>query len=142
MITKDLRKWASSKVWIPILCRSPDLSLIHILEVKSLDELESMGKEKIRGKIVFYNRPMDPTQIRTFNSYGGAADQRVYGPSKAAEYGAVAAIVRSLTTANDDFPHTGVTVYKDSTQRVPGISISTNDANMLSKKMCIRDSPY
>lgn len=107
----------------------------EVIEVKSLDELESMGKEKIRGKIVFYNRPMDPTQIRTFNSYGGAADQRVYGPSKAAEYGAVAAIVRSLTTSNDDFPHTGVTVYKDSTQRVPGIAISTNDANMLSKRL-------
>lgn len=109
----------------------------EVVEVKSLDEVESLGKEKIKGKIVFYNRPMDPTQIRTFNSYGGAADQRVFGPSKAAEYGAVAAIVRSLTTSNDDFPHTGVTVYQDSTQRIPGLAISTNDANMLSKKLAI-----
>lgn len=107
----------------------------EVIEVKSLDEVESLGKDKVRGKIVFFNRPMDSTQIRTFNSYGGAADQRVYGPAKAAEYGAVAAIVRSLTTSEDDFPHTGVTVYKDTIYRVPGIAISTNDANMLSKKL-------
>ena len=55
-----------------------------VIEVKSLDEVEHLGREKIEGKIVFYNRPMDPTQIRTFNAYGGAVDQRVFGASKAA----------------------------------------------------------
>jgi Zn-dependent M28 family amino/carboxypeptidase len=78
---------------------------------------------------------MDPTRIRTFSAYGGAVDQRVYGPSKAAEYGAVAALVRSMTTAYDDFPHTGVTVYKDTLIRVPGLAISTNDAEKLSKAL-------
>jgi hypothetical protein len=107
----------------------------EVIEVQSLDEVEKLGKEKISGKIVFFNRPMDPTQIRTFNAYGAAADQRVYGPSKAAEYGAVAAIIRSLTTSHDDFPHTGVTVYKDTLMRVPGIAISTNDANKLSQML-------
>ena len=107
----------------------------EVIEVKSLDEVEALGKEKINGKIVFYNRAMDPTQIRTFNGYGGAVDQRAYGPSKAAEYGAVAALVRSMTTSSDDFPHTGVTVYRDSTRQIPGVAISTNDADMLSKKL-------
>ncbi len=104
----------------------------EVIEVKSLDEVEKLGREKISGKIVFYNRPMDPTKIRTFSAYGGAADQRVYGPAKAAEYGAVAALVRSMTTQADDFPHTGVTVYKDSLNKIPGIAISTNDADRLS----------
>ena len=107
----------------------------EVIEVKSLDEVEALGKDKIKGKIVFYNRAMDPTQIRTFSSYGGAVDQRAFGPSKAAEYGAVAALVRSMSTSSDDFPHTGVTIYKDSTKRVPGVAISTNDANLLSKKL-------
>jgi len=107
----------------------------EIIEVQSLDEVEKLGKDKIQGKIVFFNRPMDPTKIKTFQSYGAAADQRVAGPSKAAEYGAVAVLVRSLTTSQDDFPHTGVTVYRDTTMRIPGIAISTNDANMLSKKI-------
>lgn len=107
----------------------------EVIEVSSLDEVEKLGIEKVKGKIVFFNRPMDPTQIRTFSAYGGAVDQRVYGPSKAAEFGAVAALVRSMTTSSDDFPHTGVTVYKDSLQKVPGIAISTNDADKLSRQI-------
>ena len=35
----------------------------EIIEVNSLNELEKLGKEKIQGKIVFFNRPMDPTLI-------------------------------------------------------------------------------
>lgn len=104
----------------------------EVIEVRSLDEVEKLGKDKVSGKIIFYNRPMDPSKIRTFSAYGGAVDQRVYGPSRAAEFGAVAALVRSMTTAHDDFPHTGVTVYRDSTKTVPGIAISTNDADRLS----------
>jgi Zn-dependent M28 family amino/carboxypeptidase len=57
----------------------------------------------------------------------------VYGPSKAAEFGAVAALVRSMTTSLDDFPHTGVTIYKDSLNKIPGIAISTLDAEKLSR---------
>lgn len=104
----------------------------EVIEVQSLDEVEKLGRDKIAGKIVFYNRPMDATQIRTFSAYGGAVDQRAYGPSKAAEFGAVAALVRSMTTSLDDFPHTGVTIYKDSLNKIPGIAISTNDAEKLS----------
>ena len=47
----------------------------EVIEVRSLDELEALGRAKVEGKIVFFNRPMDPTQIRTFNAYGGAVDQ-------------------------------------------------------------------
>lgn len=104
----------------------------EIIEVKGLDEVDALGLEHVDGKIVFYNRPMDPTQIRTFSAYGGAVDQRVYGASKAAEYGAVAVLVRSMTTRQDDIPHTGTSIYKEGIKQIPAISISTNDANMLS----------
>lgn len=106
--------------------------LAEVVEVKSLDEVEKLGRAGIEGKIVFYNRPMDPTQLRTFNAYGGAVDQRVWGASKAAEYGGLASIVRSMTLRQDDFPHTGTLVYKEENPKVPGLAISTNDANMLS----------
>lgn len=105
----------------------------EIIEVQSLEEVEKLGRDKIAGKIVFYNRPMDPKQILTFRAYGGAVDQRVYGPAKAAEYGAVGAIVRSMSLAQHDYAHTGVTVYKDTINRVAGMAVSTNDANKLSK---------
>ena len=105
----------------------------EVIEVQSLDEVKELGKSKIEGKIVFYNRPMDPTQIRTFNAYGGAVDQRVYGAVRAAEFGAVAILVRSMTTRLDDYPHTGTSVYKDGVKKIPALAISTNDAELLSR---------
>lgn len=103
----------------------------EVVEVKTLDDVRSLGIEGINGKIVFYNRPMDPTQIRTFYAYGGAVDQRVNGPAVAAEYGAIGTLVRSMTTVSDDNPHTGVTRYKEGGPQIPAIAISTNDADLL-----------
>ncbi len=105
----------------------------EIIELLSLDSLETYGEERIRGKIIFFNRPMDPTQLRTFNAYGGAVDQRVYGASRAAKYGAKAVLVRSLTTLVDDYPHTGVTVYEENTIKIPALAISTKAANQISE---------
>lgn len=107
----------------------------EVIEVKSLDEIRALGKSKIMGKIVFYNRPMDPTQILTFSAYGGGVDQRVYGAATAAEYGAVASLIRSMSLRQDDFPHTGTSIYKDGVTKIPSLSVSTNDANVLSEAL-------
>lgn len=105
----------------------------EVVEVKSLDEVDKLGKAQIEGKIVFFNRPMDPTQINTFRAYGGAVDQRGAGPVRAAQYGAVGAIVRSMTTRLDDVPHTGATFAGEGIETVPSLAISTNDAELLSR---------
>lgn len=105
----------------------------EVIEVHSLDELEELGRAKVQGKIVFFNRPMDPTQIRTFHAYGGAVDQRGVGPSRAGKLGAVATLVRSMTTRHDDIPHTGGTFYEEGTTKIPAVAISTNDADLLSR---------
>jgi len=104
----------------------------EVIEVKSLDEVRNLGRDKISGKIVFYNRPMDPTIIRTFHAYGGAGDQRVNGPSVAAEYGAIGTIVRSLTTLTDNVPHTGTLRYKEGVSQIPAVAVSTLHADILS----------
>lgn len=103
-----------------------------VIEVQSLDQLEKLGKKAVEGKIVFFNRPMDPTHITTFRAYGGAVDQRVFGASKAAALGAKAVLVRSMTTAHDDVPHTGTLRYDEAQPKIPAIAISTNGANALS----------
>jgi hypothetical protein len=108
----------------------------EVIEVQSLDEVETLGREKIKGKIVFFNRPADITQVNTFAAYGGAVDQRVHGPAIAANFGAVGAIVRSATTSLDDIPHTGVTVdsrYNKGIKEIPSIGVSTIDADLLSR---------
>lgn len=107
----------------------------QVLEVKSFEELAKLGKEKVKGKIVFFNSPMDPTQIETFNAYGSAVKFRWAGASEAAKYGAVGAVVRSCTLTQDDNPHTGVMGYKDSINKIPTCAISTNGANWLSENL-------
>ena len=106
--------------------------LAEVVEVKSMEELKTLGEAKVKGKIVFFNRPMDPTCYNTFQAYGGAADQRVNGASEASKYGAIGVIVRSLTMANDDFPHTGIMRYKDVKDSIPAVAMSTKGADELS----------
>jgi carboxypeptidase Q len=103
-----------------------------IIEVHSLKELDTLGEAAIKGKIVFFNRPFDPRFIETGRAYGTAGDQRFAGPAAAAKYGAVGAIVRSLTESLDDFPHTGATLYNKDGKNIPAAAISTNAANQLS----------
>ncbi len=52
-----------------------------IIEVQGLDELKKYGSEKIIGKIVFFNEPMDPKNISTVSAYRKAFRQRVWGAS-------------------------------------------------------------
>ena len=104
----------------------------RVVEVQTFGDLEKLGKENVSGKIVFFNRPMDPTLFNTFEAYGQAANQRTSGASEAAKYGAAGVIVRSLTTSLDDFPHTGVLYYEKGIPEIPAVCVSTMDADLLS----------
>lgn len=105
----------------------------RVIEVQTLDELEKLGREKIEGNIVFYNRPFSQDHYNTFQGYSGAVDQRVWGPQRAAEYGAVAALVRSVTTANHDYAHTGGTRVRNDGSDIPALAVSPVGADILSK---------
>ncbi|MFD1144456.1 M20/M25/M40 family metallo-hydrolase [Larkinella insperata] len=105
----------------------------QVIEVKNFQELRELGADKVKGKIVLYNRPMDPTKLNTFEAYAGAVDQRGNGATEAAKLGAVGVIVRSMTTALDDNPHTGSMRYATGVPLIPAASISTNGAELLSK---------
>ena len=107
----------------------------ELVEVKTFEELNRLGKEKIAGKIVFFNRPMEPKHISTFQAYGGCVNQRATGVVEAAKLGAIAVIVRSMNLKDDDFPHTGSLRYDADTKRIPGVAVSTNDANWLADQL-------
>jgi hypothetical protein len=104
----------------------------QVVEVKTFDELKQLGNS-VKGKIVFFNRPMDPTKINTFVAYSGANNQRSSGASEAAKYGAVAVVVRSLGSNIEDYPHTGGMTYAPNVQQIPAVAISTRHAELLSK---------
>ena len=105
----------------------------EVIEIQNFEELKSLGSEYIKGKIVFFNRPFDNKLINPFAAYGGAVNQRVSGASQASKYGAVAVIIRSMTNALDNFPHTGVMHYVDSVNKIPAVAVSTLDADLLSQ---------
>jgi carboxypeptidase Q len=111
----------------------PSGILGNVIEVKSFEELKILGTKNITGKIIFFNRPMEATKISAFDAYGGAVDQRVYGASEAARYGAVGVIVRSMSLDLEDYPHTGTLVYKPDAGKIPAVAVSTKHAELLSK---------
>lgn len=108
--------------------------LASVIEVHSIEELNLLGKDKVKGKIVFFNRPMNPEFIETFKAYGSCVDQRSSGAKEAGKLGAVGVIVRSMNLRLDDLPHTGVTNYGDilPSEKIPAAAISTNGAELLS----------
>lgn len=103
-----------------------------IVEVNSLEELKTLGSRNIQGKIVFFNRPMDPALINTFAAYSGAVDQRAGGASEAARFGAVGVVVRSMGSHLEDYPHTGGLRYAEGVTKIPAVAISTRHAALLS----------
>lgn len=128
------------KVMVPICALGGSVAtpkngiLAEVVEVQSLKDLETLGAEKLTGKIIFFNRPMNPENVLAFMSYGAAGDQRRSGAKESIKYGALGVVVRSLTFTQDDFPHTGNTGYGDlpKEKRIPACAISTNGANLLS----------
>ena len=111
----------------------------NVIEVKSFEELAELGKEKIKGKIVFFNRPMQANLISTFQAYSGCVNQRYSGAEMAAKYGAAAVLVRSMNLRLDDYPHTGVMSYGNLSlkRRIPAAAISTNDAQLLNSMIAL-----
>lgn len=100
-----------------------------VVELHALAELKTTD---VKGKIVFFNRPMNPTYVSTGMAYRDAGDQRNQGPGEAGKFGAVGVLVRSLTLAHDDVPHTGATTYLPDVPRLPAAALSTLAADQLS----------
>ena len=106
-----------------------------VVEVNSFDELKSLGA-KVRGKIVYFNNPMDMEMVRarrSFEAYGKAVAYRADGPSRAAEYGAVAALIRSVASASLRTPHTGALHYDPKQPKIPAAAMAIEDAMLVDR---------
>jgi len=101
-----------------------------LVRVNSFDELEQK-KDEVKGKIVFYNCPFDDTLIRTFEAYGKNVVYRTTGASRAAKYGAVAVLVRSMSNSTDNNPHTGSMRYDESLPKIPAAAVGLRDVEKL-----------
>lgn len=108
-----------------------------VIEVKSFEELEQLGEKNIKGKIVFYNVFFNQKNVRTGTSYGETVKYRYDGASKAAKYGAVAAVVRSMSSVANDSPHTGAMGYDTTVSKVkiPSFALSFTAADQLNSDL-------
>jgi carboxypeptidase Q len=101
-----------------------------VILIHNFDELETRQSE-LKGKIVFYNYKFNPLFIETFRAYSDAVRYRGAGASRAAKYGAVAMLVRSMSSSVDNNPHTGALNYNDSFPKIPAAAIGLRDADRL-----------
>ncbi|KAG5315461.1 CBPQ Carboxypeptidase, partial [Acromyrmex insinuator] len=90
--------------------------------VNSFAELKKRAEE-IPGKIVVYNQK--------FVSYGETVEYRSVGAIRAAELGAVAALIRSVTPFSLYTPHTGMMNYAENVTKIPAACITVEDATLL-----------
>jgi carboxypeptidase Q len=107
-----------------------------VVEVKSFAELKTLGeKNLIKGKIVFYNVAFNPKNITPGQSYGESVSYRHIGAVKASKYGAVATVVRSMSSVNNDSPHTGSMTYDSADVKIPSFALSFKAANDLAESL-------
>lgn len=103
-----------------------------ILLVKDFQEFKAMYDFEVKGKIVFFNFPMDQSIVNPADAYMLAGPYRWTAPSLAGRKGAKAVITRSLTSAFDDIPHTGSMYYDDNDKiKIPALCIGAKSADEL-----------
>jgi carboxypeptidase Q len=109
----------------------PDGLEAEVLRVTTLEELEGMGAGAAKGKIVFFDKPMERTIDGS--GYGRAVDVRSEGASVAARAGAVGVVIRSIGTDQNRTPHTGAMKYDDDAPKIPAAALSIPDAALLAR---------
>jgi hypothetical protein len=106
-----------------------------LLKINHIDDLKRMNPADVKGKIVFYNFKFDQTNVNTFESYGPCVYYRWGAPSEAAKLGAIGVVIRSVSSAFDDKPHTGSISYDKKYPSIPAVAISNLDADRLEQLM-------
>ena len=105
-----------------------------VIALRNFDELKSMPRDKVAGKIVLFNYPFDKQMAaegRGGEAYGEAVVYRSDGPSAAARQGAVACLIRSVGGADYRLPHTGQTDYAGDAPKIPAGAVTAEDADLI-----------
>src|SRR5437773_1100330 len=113
---------------------SPEGLTSEVVAVKNFDELKSLGRYKVGGKIVLFNYPFDKQMAaegRAGEAYGEAVVYRSDGPSAAARLGAVACLIRSVGGADYRLPHTGQTDYANGAPKIAAAAVTAEDADLI-----------
>jgi hypothetical protein len=102
----------------------------EVIEVSEFSEIAKLGSEA-KGKIIFINHGINPSTQLTMTGYAHAVIGRSRGPAASASLGAVATLVRSMTLAKDEVPHTGATMFPPGVKHIPAAALSYLSADRL-----------
>ncbi|MFY9556925.1 MAG: M20/M25/M40 family metallo-hydrolase [Blastocatellia bacterium] len=106
----------------------------EVVVVDTFEQLASLRREKIAGKIVLFNSRFDKqmaAQGFALDAYGQAVVYRGAGPSAAARLGAVASLVRSVGSGDYRLPHTGALRYAEDAPKIPAAAVTSEDADLI-----------
>src|SRR5438094_1140477 len=106
----------------------------EVIAVRNFDELKSLPRDQVAGKIVLFNYPFDKQMAaegRGGDAYGQAVVYRSDGPSAAARQGAIACLIRSVGGADYRLAHTGYTKYANDAPKIPAGAITAEDADLI-----------
>jgi Zn-dependent M28 family amino/carboxypeptidase len=101
-----------------------------VVVVNTFDELKALGHDKVAGKIVLFNELFDKQKAAAglaFVAYGEAVRYRAAGAREAAALGAVAALVRSVGSADFRLPHTGFSFPAG----IPAGAVTAEDSELI-----------
>jgi hypothetical protein len=101
----------------------------EIVAFDNVDALRAAPDAAVRGKIVFIDHRMMPTQDGS--GYGQFGAPRRAGPTIASQKGAIAIVVRSIGTDNHRIPHTGTMSFANGAKPIPAGALSIPDAEQL-----------
>jgi len=100
--------------------------------VRDVAALNALPAGAVKDRIVFFTNRMERAQDGS--GYGKAVGVRVAGPSAAGALGALGVVIRSVSTSEDRFPHTGAIRYRDDAPRIPAFAVSNPDADALERQ--------
>jgi carboxypeptidase Q len=105
-----------------------------VVVVRNFEDLKSLDRDKVAGKIVLFNYPFDKQMAAEGyggDAYGEAVVYRNDGPSEAAKLGAAVALLRSVGGADYRLPHTGNTTFAEGVSKIPAAAVAAEDADLI-----------
>jgi len=103
-----------------------------VVVVHNWDELDAR-REAVKGAIVLYDVAMPKWTEDKGSGYGETVQYRGAGPVRAAKYGAVAVLVRSVTAHSLRTPHTGATNYDKAVTKIPALAVTVEDSMLIAR---------
>jgi carboxypeptidase Q len=101
-----------------------------VVVVNDFDELKTLGRDRVAGKIVLFNHSFDMRKSErgsAFLAYRETVRYRQEGPKIASEFGAAAVLVRSIGSASYRLPHAG----DSDPAGIPAAAVTAEDAGLV-----------